>query len=102
MDRIGSTGGKSEMLVDSVVDPSREKAWCQASLDQDLVFETRWNDWKKWVARHDAVYPIGTTEAEVQAKREQLRATATCPAPPDRRSRGPRSRYEAARACPAS
>ncbi|MFB1048919.1 alpha/beta hydrolase [Streptomyces chrestomyceticus] len=64
------------MLVDSVVDPSREKVWYQANLDQDLAFETRWSDWKKWVAQHDAVYRIGTTEAEVQAKWEQLRATA--------------------------
>ncbi|MEU2790015.1 alpha/beta hydrolase [Streptomyces sp. NPDC007100] len=64
------------MLVDSVVDPSREKVWYQANLDQDLAFETRWGDWKKWVAKHDAVYHIGNTEAKVQAKWEQLRATA--------------------------
>lgn len=59
-----------------LVDPSREKVRYQANLDQDLAFETRWSDWKKWVARHDAVYHIGTTEAEVQVKWEELRATA--------------------------
>ncbi|MFH8350147.1 alpha/beta hydrolase [Streptomyces sp. NPDC018045] len=64
------------MLVDSVVNPSRESVWYQANLDQDLAFETRWSDWKKWVARHDAVYHIGNTEAKVQAKWERLRATA--------------------------
>ncbi|WP_030659773.1 alpha/beta hydrolase [Streptomyces rimosus] len=64
------------MLVDSVVNPSRESIWYQANLDQDLAFETRWGDWKKWVAKNDAVYHIGNTEAKVQAKWEQLRATA--------------------------
>ncbi|KAA6223612.1 alpha/beta hydrolase [Streptomyces albofaciens JCM 4342] len=64
------------MLVDSVVNPSRDSIWYQANLDQDVAFETRWGDWKKWVAKNDAVYHIGNTEAKVQAKWEQLRATA--------------------------
>ncbi len=64
------------MLVDSVVNPSRESIWYQANLDQDVAFETRWGDWKKWVAKNDAAYHIGDTEAKVQAKWEQLRATA--------------------------
>ncbi|MGG7569814.1 alpha/beta hydrolase [Streptomyces sirii] len=64
------------MLVDSVVDPSREKVWYQANLDQDLAFETRWGDWKKWVAKNDAAYHIGDTPEKVQAAWEKLRATA--------------------------
>ena len=64
------------MLVDSVVDPAREKIWYQANLDQDIAFETRWGDWKKWVAKNDATYHIGNTPEKVQAAWEKLRATA--------------------------
>ncbi|MFJ9854952.1 alpha/beta hydrolase [Streptomyces sp. NPDC101150] len=64
------------MLVDSVVNPSREKVWYQANLDQDVAFETRWGDWKKWVAKNDATYHLGDTSKKVQAAWEKLRATA--------------------------
>ncbi|MBZ4015512.1 alpha/beta hydrolase [Streptomyces purpurogeneiscleroticus] len=64
------------MLVDSVVNPSREKIWYQANLDQDIAFETRWGDWKKWVAKNDATYHIGDTPEKVQAQWEKLRAAA--------------------------
>ncbi|WP_330315857.1 alpha/beta hydrolase [Streptomyces platensis] len=69
-------GHVRRMLVDSVVDPSREKVWYQANLDQDIAFETRWGDWKKWVAKNDATYHIGSTPKKVQAAWEKLRATA--------------------------
>jgi len=64
------------MITDSVVNPSREKIWYQANLDQDVAFEMRWRDWQDWVAKHDATFHLGTTRAEVQAKWLQLRATA--------------------------
>ncbi|GAB2812460.1 alpha/beta hydrolase [Streptomyces daliensis] len=64
------------MVVDSVVNPSREKIWYEANLDQDVAFETRWQDWTKWVAQHDDVYGIGDTPAKVQRQWEKLRATA--------------------------
>ncbi|WP_256105556.1 alpha/beta hydrolase [Streptomyces sp. ODS05-4] len=64
------------MIVDSVVNPSKEKIWYQANLDQDVAFQTRWNDWKAWVAQHDAVFHIGNTPAKVEAKYQELRATA--------------------------
>ncbi|WP_328381767.1 alpha/beta hydrolase [Streptomyces sp. NBC_00400] len=64
------------MLVDSVVNPARENIWYQANLDQDVAFETRWGDWKKWVAKNDATYHIGATPEKVQAAWEKLRATA--------------------------
>lgn len=64
------------MVVDSVVNPSREKIWYQANLDQDLAFETRWGDWKKWVAAHDATYHLGSTAQQVQVQWEKLRASA--------------------------
>ncbi|QHC24118.1 alpha/beta hydrolase [Streptomyces sp. GS7] len=64
------------MLVDSVVDPAREKIWYQANLDQDIAFETRWGDWEKWVAKNDATYHLGNTPKKVQAAWAKLRATA--------------------------
>ncbi|MDI3418279.1 alpha/beta hydrolase [Streptomyces luteolus] len=64
------------MLVDSVVNPSREKIWYQANLDQDVAFQTRWEDWKKWVAKHDATFHIGDTPQKVEAQWLKLRAAA--------------------------
>src|SRR6185312_7827402 len=62
------------MVVDSVVNPSRDQIWYQNNLDQDVAFEGRWNDWKAWVATYDSVYHIGNTPAKVQAQWEKLRA----------------------------
>jgi len=64
------------MVFDSVVDPSREKIWYQANLDQDVAFEGRWKDWQNWVAANDAAFHLGTTRAQVQAKWLKLRADA--------------------------
>ncbi|KIZ16736.1 alpha/beta hydrolase [Streptomyces natalensis] len=64
------------MLVDSVVNPSRQNIWYQANLDQDVAFETRWGDWEKWVAKNDAAYHLGNTPEKVQAAWVKLRATA--------------------------
>ncbi|CAL9374266.1 Tripeptidyl aminopeptidase [Streptomyces sp. enrichment culture] len=64
------------MVVDSVVNPSREKIWYQANLDQDVAFEMRWKDWQDWVAANDAAFHLGTTREAVQTKWLQLRATA--------------------------
>ncbi|WP_405739923.1 alpha/beta hydrolase [Streptomyces sp. NBC_00028] len=69
-------GHVRRMVVDSVVNPSREKIWYEANLDQDVAFEKRWNDWQDWVAANDAAFHLGTTRAEVQAKYLELRATA--------------------------
>ncbi|QIJ61323.1 alpha/beta hydrolase [Streptomyces sp. JB150] len=69
-------GHVRRMITDSVVNPSREKIWYQANLDQDVAFETRWRDWQDWVAKNDATFHLGTTRAEVQAKWLQLRADA--------------------------
>ncbi|MFJ3927619.1 alpha/beta hydrolase [Streptomyces sp. NPDC090022] len=64
------------MVVDSVVNPSKEKIWYQANLDQDVAFQMRWNDWKAWVAQHDAVFRIGDTPEKVEARWQELRAAA--------------------------
>ncbi|AQS72339.1 aminopeptidase [Streptomyces pactum] len=64
------------MVVDSVVNPSRDKIWYQANLDQDVAFEKRWKDWQDWVAENDATFHLGDTRAEVQERWLELRATA--------------------------
>ncbi|MFE7382859.1 alpha/beta hydrolase [Streptomyces zhihengii] len=69
-------GHVRRMIVDSVVNPSREKIWYQANLDQDVAFQMRWDDWKAWVAKNDAVFHIGDTPAKVEAQWVKLRATA--------------------------
>ncbi|MBB3081117.1 alpha/beta hydrolase [Streptomyces violarus] len=69
-------GHVRRMVVDSVVNPSRDKIWYQANLDQDVAFEGRWKDWQDWVAANDATYHLGTTRAAVQEKWLQLRASA--------------------------
>lgn len=69
-------GHARRMIADSVVNPSREKIWYEANLDQDVAFEMRWNDWQDWVAGNDAVFHLGTTRAQVQAKWLELRAAA--------------------------
>ncbi|MEV7288514.1 alpha/beta hydrolase [Streptomyces sp. NPDC093252] len=69
-------GHVRRMVADSVVNPSRAKIWYQANLDQDVAFETRWNDWQDWVARNDATFHLGDTRAEVQDHWLALRATA--------------------------
>ncbi|CAG7658316.1 alpha/beta hydrolase [Actinacidiphila bryophytorum] len=62
------------MIIDSVVDPSRDQVWYQNNLDQDVAFQGRWADWEAWVAKYDSVYHLGSTVAQVQAKWEALRA----------------------------
>ncbi|CAL9333858.1 Tripeptidyl aminopeptidase [Streptomyces sp. enrichment culture] len=69
-------GHVRRMVVDSVVNPSREKIWYQANLDQDVAFEGRWKDWQDWVARNDAIFHLGTTRDAVQAQWLKLRAAA--------------------------
>ncbi|MEU0105462.1 alpha/beta hydrolase [Streptomyces sp. NPDC006129] len=69
-------GHVRRMVVDSVVNPSREKIWYQANLDQDVAFEGRWKDWQDWVAKNDVTYHLGDTRAEVQQQWLKLRATA--------------------------
>ncbi|MEU5591442.1 alpha/beta hydrolase [Streptomyces sp. NPDC020298] len=69
-------GHVRRMIVDSVVNPSRQNIWYQANLEQDVAFEGRWKDWEDWVAANDASFHLGTTRAAVQAKWLQLRATA--------------------------
>lgn len=69
-------GHVRRMIVDSVVNPDSDRVWYENNLGQDVAFQTRWDDWKEWVAEHDGAYGIGGTPAEVQQQWEKLRATA--------------------------
>ncbi|WP_190134691.1 alpha/beta hydrolase [Streptomyces longispororuber] len=64
------------MVFDSVVNPSTEKIWYEANLDQDVAFEIRLKDWMTWVAKHDATFHLGDTQKKVYAQWVKLRAEA--------------------------
>ena len=64
------------MITDSVVNPSPKKVWYGVTLDQDVAFQKRWGDWKKWVAKHDDVYGLGATPEKIEKRWTELRATA--------------------------
>ncbi|MFC5804751.1 alpha/beta hydrolase [Streptomyces formicae] len=67
-------GRVRRMVLDSVVDPSPEKIWYRSNLDQSLAFESRWQDFLTWVARHHRTYGLGTTPQAVQHSYETARA----------------------------
>ena len=54
------------MVLDANVDPTR--VWYKANLDQDYAFETVFQLFLDWVARHDSTYHLGTSVDEVEAK----------------------------------
>lgn len=62
------------LVLDSVVDPRREKIWYQSNLDQNPAFERRWTDWKRWVAQHNGTYRLGGTAAQVQRSFDAVRS----------------------------
>ncbi|OEU94531.1 aminopeptidase [Streptomyces abyssalis] len=64
------------MILDSVVNPSRDQIWYKNNLDQNVAFQGRWEDWTKWVAEHDETYGIGDTAAKVNEQWKKLRAEA--------------------------
>ncbi|HEX7268677.1 MAG TPA: alpha/beta fold hydrolase, partial [Streptosporangiaceae bacterium] len=61
-----------KMVLDSVVDP--RGVWYADNISQDYAFEGRIRAFFSWVADHDAVYHLGSTEAEVQQAWDQARA----------------------------
>ena len=52
------------VVFDGTVDP--RGIWYEDNLDQDRAFDANMNTWFAWVAKHDAVYHLGTTEAAVR------------------------------------
>lgn len=51
------------VVLDGVVDP--RGVWYQANLDQDVAFERTMRIFFGWIAKNDAVYGLGRTEAAV-------------------------------------
>ncbi|GAA2630274.1 alpha/beta hydrolase [Streptomyces axinellae] len=66
-------GHVGRMVLDSIVNPAPDNVWYQANLDQNRSFETRWGDWKQWVARHATTYGLGRTPEEVQRAFDEVR-----------------------------
>jgi pimeloyl-ACP methyl ester carboxylesterase len=62
------------MVFDAAVNPDPERVWYRANLDQSVAFESRWLDFREWVARHDDVYGLGDTPEEVLAGYEKAAA----------------------------
>ncbi|WP_405868399.1 MULTISPECIES: alpha/beta hydrolase [unclassified Streptomyces] len=54
------------MVFDSAVDPSPDQVWYRNNLDQSAAFESRWADFREWIARHDDVYGLGKNAVAVQ------------------------------------
>ncbi|MEW2299632.1 alpha/beta hydrolase [Streptomyces sp. NPDC006655] len=55
------------MVLDSAVDPDPAQIWYRNNLQQSAAFESRWADYREWIARHDDAYGLGDTPAKVQA-----------------------------------
>ncbi|MFF0749561.1 alpha/beta hydrolase [Streptomyces sp. NPDC004267] len=62
------------MVFDAPVNPAPEQVWYVNNLDQSAAFERRWADFRTWAAKHDRVYGLGTTAAEVAENYERVRA----------------------------
>lgn len=61
------------MVFDSAVNPAPERIWYRNNLDQSEAFETRWADFRAWVAKHDKTYGLGATAEEVARNYEKVR-----------------------------
>ncbi|GAA3923739.1 alpha/beta hydrolase [Streptomyces gulbargensis] len=59
------------MALDSVVDP--RGVWYEDNLAQDVAFDSRHKAFLAWVARHDAVYRLGTDPHAVEAAWYRMR-----------------------------
>ncbi|RYJ28366.1 putative secreted tripeptidylaminopeptidase [Streptomyces sp. L-9-10] len=62
------------MVFDSAVNPDPEQVWYRNNLDQSAAFERRWDDFRTWVAKHDATYHLGTDAEAVRRSYEKVRA----------------------------
>ncbi|MFF7334872.1 alpha/beta fold hydrolase [Streptomyces sp. NPDC008150] len=62
------------MVLDSAVDPDPEQIWYRGNLRQSAAFESRWADFRDWVAAHDDVYGLGRTGRDVQRSYDTARA----------------------------
>jgi len=62
-----------KMVLDSTVDP--QGVWYADNISQDYAFQVRIRAFFAWVAAHDAVYHLGTTQAQVEQAWYRARAS---------------------------
>ncbi|MEU8652374.1 alpha/beta hydrolase [Streptomyces sp. NPDC048737] len=62
------------MVFDAAVNPDPAQIWYRNNLGQSAAFESRWEDFREWVARHDRVYGLGGTAQAVLRSYERARA----------------------------
>jgi pimeloyl-ACP methyl ester carboxylesterase len=61
------------MVFDSAVDPKQRKIWYRSNLEQSFAFESRWADFRAWVARHHRTFHLGATPEAVARSYEKAR-----------------------------
>jgi pimeloyl-ACP methyl ester carboxylesterase len=62
------------MVFDAAVNPDPSQIWYRNNLAQSAAFESRWTDFREWVAEHDDVYALGDTPEKVLHSYERARA----------------------------
>lgn len=62
------------MILDSIVDPRPEGIWYGVNLGQNIAFQSRWGDFTRWAARHDAALGLGASPPQVEASWERVLA----------------------------
>ncbi|MFD7692810.1 alpha/beta hydrolase [Streptomyces sp. NPDC059805] len=62
------------MVFDSAVNPDPAQIWYHNNLAQSVAFESRWADFREWVARHHADYGLGRTAQAVLRSYDKARA----------------------------
>ncbi|MEU1198990.1 alpha/beta fold hydrolase [Streptomyces sp. NPDC005813] len=60
------------LVLDSIVDPVG--VWYDDNLGQDYAFDDRQKAFLAWIAKHNAIYKLGTDPAKVEAKWYAMRA----------------------------
>jgi pimeloyl-ACP methyl ester carboxylesterase len=81
------------MVFDSAVNPDPDQIWYRSNLDQSAAFESRWTDFRQWIAKYDRVYGLGDTAEKVL--RSYQRAAARLAAKPAGGKVGPGELQEA-------
>ncbi|MEV4747007.1 alpha/beta hydrolase [Streptosporangium sp. NPDC049248] len=64
-------GRLRRLVLDSVVDP--RGIWYRSNLSQSIAFQSRHREFLKWIARHNPVYRLGTTERAVSFAWDAMR-----------------------------
>ncbi|GKQ37459.1 alpha/beta hydrolase [Streptomyces sp. A012304] len=62
------------MVFDAAVNPDPAQIWYRNNLAQSAAFESRWADFREWVAKHHAVYGLGRTAQAVLSRYERAQA----------------------------